>query len=210
MLASTTNFNVVLSEMGVDRDTAKLYGPILGTELARSGMTDPNELEDFLGQVAHESGMFKRTVENLNYDAKGLLKTWPNRFTHATANGYSRLPEKIANHVYANRLGNGSEESGDGWKYRGRGLIQVTGKANYANVGKILNNPDLLDFPELLAGPSQAVQSAIAFWQAKGLKDEALADDVLSVTKQINGGTHGLEERKRLTLLARKALKELR
>ncbi len=203
------NFNVVLSEMGVDRDTAKLYGPILGAELAKAGMTDPNELEDFLGQIAYESRMFTRTEEDLYYTQKRLLAIWPKRFTVDSAITYEKQPERIANHVYANRLGNGPETSGDGWRYRGRGLIQVTGKHNHWKATQALNQ-DFVNFPDLMSEPTWAVRSAINFWQSKGLKDEALADDVVSVTQQINGGTHGMEERKKLTLLAREALKELR
>src|SRR5688572_5216436 len=105
-------------------------------ELARGGIDTPLRRAHFLAQVAHESGGFKRLVENLNYSADALVRTWPSRFDAATAKQYARQPERIANKVYAGRLGNGDETSGDGWRYRGRGYIQLTGQVNYADYGR--------------------------------------------------------------------------
>jgi putative chitinase len=149
----------------------------------------------FLAQCAHESGNFNAMVENLNYGAKGLMGTFHKYFLdEATALHYERKPELIANRVYANRMGNGDEASGDGYRYRGRGLIQVTGKSNYAACGEALG-ADLLSEPELLETSPGAVLSAGWFWAANNLNQYADAGDILTMTKRINGGTIGLEDR---------------
>ena len=120
----------------------------------------------FLAQIAHESQELNRLVENLNYSAAALMSTWPKRFpTLADAEPYARQPERIANRAYANRLGNGAEQSGDGWRYRGRGIIQVTGRGNYHEIGAALALP--LDVqPELLEQPANAALSASWFWKS--------------------------------------------
>ena len=152
----------------------------------------------FIAQVAHESAQFTRLVENLSYSVRGLMTTWPKRFpTEAAAKPYARNPEKLANFVYANRLGNGPPEGGDGWKYRGRGLIQVTGKANYAAAGTALGLP-LVAQPAMLERPSDAVRSAAWFWQTHHLNELADAnslDAFEAITRRINGGFTGLAER---------------
>jgi len=151
----------------------------------------------FLGQTMHESGSFKFTKENLNYSAKALMATWPSRFADIeTATQYERQPEKIANKVYSGRMGN--TEDGDGAKYIGRGLIQCTGKENYTHCGEALGI-DLIGSPHLLEEPRYAVLSAGWFWNKKGLN--ALADEGTSnafeiMTKRINGGLLGLDDRK--------------
>lgn len=159
----------------------------------------------FLAQVAHESSFFARTEENLRYSADALLRVFPRRFKELeTAARYALQPERIANRVYADRLGNGSEESGDGWRYRGMGLIQLTGKANHdaywAHAKAIGAGPDAL------AGPPHAALSAGWFWAVNGVNALADADDVEAVTRLVNGGTHGLAQRRALTERAKAAL----
>jgi putative chitinase len=148
----------------------------------------------FLAQVAHESTQLNRLVENLNYSAAGLLATFPKRFDKAAAKTYERQPEKIANRAYASRLGNASEASGDGWKYRGRGLIQVTGKDNYQDCAKTLN-VDLINSPAMLEMAEFAAQSAAWFWRKNSLNKFADSGDLVTCTERINGGQNGLDAR---------------
>jgi putative chitinase len=156
-----------------------------------------NRVAGFLSQTAIESAYYTKTSENLNYSASGLLKVFPKYFTAEQAKLYERKPEKIANRVYANRLGNGDEASGDGWEYRGRGLIQVTGKFNYTDCSKWLFGDDrLVKNPELLTQSEYAVKSAIWYWTIHDLNELADRQDVTAMTKRINGGTHGLAARK--------------
>jgi putative chitinase len=157
-------------------------------------ISTPKRQAYFIGQCMHESGGFKQLKENLNYSAKGLMATWPSRFPDAdTAEKFERNPEKIANKVYAGRMGN--TEDGDGAKYIGRGLIQLTGKENYANCGSAIG-VDLLANPDLLSTPKYAALSAGWFWNKKGLNAFADADDIDTITKRINGGLIGLADRK--------------
>jgi len=152
----------------------------------------------WLAQMGHESGDFKSLSENLNYGAKGLMGTWPRYFsTEAVANQYARKPEMIANRAYASRMGNGPEESGEGWKFRGRGIIQITGKSNYTQCSQTLYGDAniLLEQPEILCEIDGAVRSACWFWNSRNLNSLSDAHDVLGVTKKINGGTHGLDDR---------------
>jgi len=149
----------------------------------------------FLAQCAHESAEFTALKENLNYSAEGLLKTFKKYFTEASAQVYSRKPEQIANLVYANRMGNGDERSGDGYIYRGRGLIQLTGKDTYkkfADHCKIT----VEEAAEYLETKEGAVQSAAWFWKINDLNKYADQEDITTMTKRINGGTIGLEDRK--------------
>ncbi len=152
----------------------------------------------FLAQTAHESGGFLRVLENLNYSAVGLRATFPKYFkTDTDAALYARQPERIANRVYASRIGNGPEESGDGWKYRGRGLIQVTGRDNYRACSVTVYADDrLLTQPELLERPDGAVASACWYWHSRSLNVPADKDDLEAVTRKINGGLTGLEDRR--------------
>jgi len=187
---------------GVTADGA--FGP--GT--MKAGMAyyklTPVRAAHFFAQTAHETGNFKAFSENLNYSADGLNKIFPKYFKNAgkDANGYARNPEKIANVVYASRMGNGDEASGDGWKYRGRGALQLTGKANYEAFAKYLGNNEVLENPDLVA-TKYAFESAMFFFDKnklwdicdKGVNDEAM----LALTKRINGGTHGLDDRKEKT-----------
>jgi putative chitinase len=159
-------------------------------------ISTPTRQAFFIGQCAHESGNFKVLEENLHYSATRLMAVWPSRFPNiAVANQYANNPEKIANYVYAGRLGNGDEESGDGWRYHGRGLIQLTGKDNYANCGSGLG-VDLLSSPNMLIDPQYAALSAGWFWNKKGLNALADDQDLDTMTKRINGGLIGLDDRK--------------
>ena len=183
---------------GVAADGA--FGP--GTMKAATAFYkfSPVRAAHFFAQTAHETGGFKAFSENLNYSADGLNKIFPKYFKNAgrDANAFARNPEKIANIVYASRMGNGDIESGDGWKYRGRGALQLTGKANYEAFAKYLGNNEVLTNPDLVA-TKYAFESAMFFFERnklwaicdKGINDAA----ILELTKRINGGTHGLEDR---------------
>ena len=150
----------------------------------------------FISQVLHESGNLKFVEENLNYSADGLMKTWPNRFNRQKALEYARKPEKIANYVYADRMGNGNEASGDGWKYKGRGFIMTTGRQNYkAYADSEFCVGDLMSHPEWLAKSPGNTKSAMFFWWKNGLNELADMDDNEAVTKRINGGLIGLANR---------------
>ena len=167
----------------------------------------PQRQACFLGQTFHESGNFKFTRENLNYSAKALMSTWPSRFPDMdTAMQYERQPEKIASKVYVGRMGNETPE--DAAKYIGRGLIQCTGKEAYQYCGEALG-VDFLANPELLEEPRYAVLSAGWFWNKKGLNalaDEGTSDSFEVMTKRINGGLLGLDDRKSKMIEALKAL----
>jgi len=157
----------------------------------------------FFGQCAHESGGFKVFSENLNYSDKGLNGIFKKYFpTIASTAGYARKPEKIANKVYANRMGNGSEASGDGWKFRGRGPIQLTGKDNYTAFAAAVQRPDVLTNPDLVVG-ELAFESALWFFRKNGLlaiADKGVTDAIITqITKRVNGGTHGLDDRLKKT-----------
>jgi putative chitinase len=156
----------------------------------------PKRQAAFIGQCMHESGGFKLLQENLNYSAKGLMATWPSRFPNEeVANEYARNPEKIANKVYGGRMGNADESSGEGWKYRGRGIKQLTGKENYQRCGEALG-VDLVGNPDLLLEPKYATLSAGWFWNKHNLNDLADKSDIETMTKRINGGLLGLDARK--------------
>jgi putative chitinase len=179
-----------LDALGIDH---KWLGP-LEEAFAKYDISTPQRQACFIGQCAHESGNFKTLQENLNYSAEGLMKTWPSRFaTKEIADQYARQPAKIAGKVYNGRLGNTSEEEAS--KYLGRGLIQLTGKENYANCGLGLG-VDLVGNPDWLLDPKYAALSAAWFWNKKGLNSLADASDIETMTKRINGGLIGLEDRK--------------
>ena len=149
----------------------------------------------FLAQTAHESGNYRAIKENLNYKAESLCKVWPRYFpTLEIAKSYEKQQERIANRAYANRMGNGPEESGDGWKFCGRGLIQLTGKDNYSRYAQSLEI-SLDEASEHLTTFEGCVQSAAWFWEANNLNQWADKGDILTLTKRINGGTIGLEDR---------------
>jgi putative chitinase len=149
----------------------------------------------FMAQCAHESGGFIFLTENLNYKAESLMKVFPKYFKDmATAKAYERKPEKIANKIYADRMGNGNEASGDGYKYRGRGLIQLTGKTNYTWFAASLeiSPEEAAEYTQTFEG---AAQSACWFWETNKLNQFADSGDIVTMTKRINGGTIGLDDR---------------
>ena len=161
----------------------------------RYEINTPARQAAFIGQCAHESAGFKTLEENLNYSAEALMKTWPSRFpTMEVAQQYARNPEKIANRVYGGRMGNGTEETGDGWLYHGRGLIQLTGKDNYMLASDALRE-DFIHSPDLVLAPRWAALTAGWYWNKRQLNKEADAKDYTSMTKKINGGTIGLDDR---------------
>ena len=166
------------------------------TVLPRYDITTVERVAAFLAQCGHESADFTVLKENLNYSAEGLNKVFPKRFpTVAAAQPYNRNPEKIANKIYADRMGNGPEASGEGYKFRGRGAIQLTGKENYSKFAASLGM-DLtaaVAYCETLEG---AIESACWFWTTNKLNALADATDIVALTKRINGGTIGLEDRK--------------
>jgi putative chitinase len=151
----------------------------------------------FVAQCAHESANFKFLKENLNYKAESLMRVWPSRFPNMdVARQYAMQPEKIANKVYSDRMGNGPESSGDGWRYAGKGLIQLTGRDNYTRFAESIETP-VEEIPDYLGTFEGAVQSACWFWEVNNLNQWADAGDILTLTKRINGGVIGLEDRKK-------------
>lgn len=188
-------------KIGVTADGA--WGPGTLKAAASYYKLTPARAAHFFGQTAHETGGFKAFTENLNYGAKGLRGIFGKYFpTDAIALQYERKPERIANRVYASRMGNGPESSGDGWKYRGRGALQLTGRDNYLAFSKYCNRPDVMTNPDLVA-TELAFESAMFFFERNKLWaicDQGVNDaSILSVSKKVNGGTHGLEDRKAKT-----------
>jgi len=166
--------------------------------MEKFGISNPNRLAHFLSQVAHESGNFKFINENLNYGAKGLMGVFKKYFpTEALALAYERKPEKIANKVYASRMGNGDEASGDGYKFRGRGYIQLTGKDNYKAFSDFIGE-DCVANPDLVATKYPLTSAAFFFHKNKlwDICDKGHTHDIVAqVSKRVNGGTIGLEDR---------------
>ena len=197
------------------RRQAGVFVSAINRAAARYDITSRVRLAAFLAQAGHESAELTRLVENLNYGAAGLANTWPGRFAvdptarQRVPNGLAlrleRQPEAIANCVYADRMGNGPAACGDGWRYRGRGLFQITGRAQYQRCGRALGLP-LVEQPELLERPEHAALSAAWFWEDNGLNALADAGDFEAVTRRINGGLNGLAERSLLWGRARAVL----
>lgn len=183
---------------------AKWCSPLANAAQAY-GVTTPMRLAAWLAQVGHESGLLTITEENLRYSAEGLLRTFPKYFDATTAAACARQPERIANKVYGGRMGNGDEASGDGWRFRGRGLVQLTGRENYRNAGTALGL-DLVGQPDLLMQPTAAAMSAGWFWDSRNLNPLADSGDFDKITRAINGGLNGKPERDRLYALALSAL----
>jgi putative chitinase len=188
-------------KIGVTADGA--WGPGTLRAAAAFYKLSPARAAHFFGQTSHETGGFKTFSENLNYNAKGLMGIFKKYFPDAaTAAKYERKPEAIANRVYASRMGNGLESSGDGWKFRGRGALQLTGRSNYEAFAKYCNRPDVMTNPDIVA-TELAFESAMFFFERNKLWsicDQGVTDAaILSLTKKINGGTHGLEDRKNKT-----------
>lgn len=205
---------------GIKRDVAERWLPHVQKALAVFSINTPKQVAAWLAQTAHESGGFVMLSENLNYSADTMATVWPGRFAEQEpdparkgktkakkdakgknipnkfALALHRKPETLANVVYASRMGNGPTESGDGWKYRGRGLKQLTGKDNYSRCATALGL-DLVNNPDLLLQPEGAALSAAWFWSVNKCGPIADADDFVGLTKKINGGTIGLEDRQR-------------
>lgn len=183
----------------------------LNRAMTRFDITSPVRIAAFLAQVGHESNSLTVFEENLNYSAKRLAVVWPKRYAdadgkpNALAINLGGHPMAIANNTYANRNGNGDEASGDGWRYRGRGAIQITGRTNYRTMGLRLGL-DLLDKPELLSYPEGACTSAACFWKVNGCNERADAGLFTEITRTINGGTVGLADRVARWDLAKKVV----
>jgi putative chitinase len=187
-------------KIGVTADGA--FGPgTLKAAMAFYKLT-PVRAAHFFAQTAHETGEYKLFSENLNYSAAGLQGTFGKYFPGTLEESYARQPEKIANRVYADRMGNGNEASGDGWKYRGRGALQLTGKANYKAFADYLKKPEIMETPDLVA-TTYAFESAMFFFDKNKLWsicDQGVNEAaILALTKRISGGTNGLDHRKQLT-----------
>jgi len=205
----------LMKATGATQANAGKYLPSVQRACKDYGIDTPQRVAGFLSQIGHESGGLAMVEENLNYSAEGLANTWPRRFAAKRADGsyeknakgrnlpnakaleLHRNPTKIANSVYASRMGNGDEASGEGWRYRGRGLKQLTGKNNYTLCGSALGK-DLVADPDLLLEPLDAALSAAWFWSTNGLNALADVGDVEAMTKRINGGVIGLAQRKAL------------
>lgn len=189
----------MLKEMGVSENDATQYIGQLEQVLPRYGIADSKlRLAHFFAQVLHESGCMRFDMENLNYSADALRRVFAKYFpTKAEAEAYARNPERIANRVYANRMGNRNEASGDGWRFRGRGLIQLTGRSNYRAFAAWLDDERIVEDPDLVSS-EYAVHSAVFFWDKNGLNRLADRDDVVAVTRRINGGDNGLAHRREL------------
>ena len=183
--------------MGIGQASAELWVSHVNTALGMCGCTTPEHVAQWIAQIGHESGGMSRLVESLNYSVDGLMKTWPSRFTLGLANLHARMgsepadQQAIAEIAYGGRMGN--VHPGDGYRFRGRGLIQVTGRANYRECGMAIGH-DLEQEPSLLEMRGTAAASTAWYWRKHRLT--GLNGDVLRVTRLINGGTHGLADRK--------------
>lgn len=196
------SLKLLQSKIGVTADGA--FGPNTLRAAMNFYKMSPKRAAHFFAQVGHETGNFKLFTENLNYSAKALDAVFGKYFKRVgvDANEYARQPEKIANRVYANRMGNGDETSGDGWKYRGRGALQLTGANNYKAFSEYLNNASILTTPSQVSDEF-AFESAFFFFDNNKLwpicDGEIDDNSILKLTKRINGGTNGLEHRNELT-----------
>jgi putative chitinase len=181
-------------KLGIDE---KWCDPLNET-FQRFNISTPDQQGAFIGQASHECNHFKTLEEDLHYKPETLTKLWPQRFPPDVAQAYAHQPERIANKVYANRCGNRDEQSGDGWRFHGRGAIQLTFHDNYYHCGQALG-VDFVNNPGLLATPKYAALSAGWFWNTHNCNALAAAKDWTALTKKINGGTFGLDERVALT-----------
>ena len=167
----------------------------INTTFDKFGINTPVRQACFIGQASHECNNFRTLEENLNYKAEALMRLWSKRFpTLEIANQYAKNPQKIANKVYADRMGNRDEASGDGYRFRGRGCFQLTGHANYFHAGTACG-VDFVMQPDLVATPQYAPMTAGWFWNTHELNQFADSGDYVTMTKRINGGTIGLDER---------------
>lgn len=167
---------------------------LLDYRLFEAGIVEPEQIAAFIAQTGHESLSYNVLEENLNYSEDGLRRVFGKYFRDVDPAGYARNPRKIANRVYANRMGNGNEASGDGWKFRGRGVLQVTGKNNYTRCSRYIYNDEsyLVKFPDMLTQKEPALMSAIWYWDENNLKYET---DFRELTRKINGGYNGMQDR---------------
>lgn len=191
---------------------ASRWRPHLQRSMTRFGIVTKLRAACFLGQLGHESIGLARIEENLNYSAARLLEVFDTYFTRESAQAYARQPERIANHVYAERMGNGDEASGDGWRYRGRSPIHLTGRKNYAWIGELISLP-LLEQPSLALELSVSADIAAAYWRGSGLNTLADDNDILGLSRKVNLGTvnttrtpNGLADRIERTKRAKAAL----
>jgi putative chitinase len=190
--------NITIEQLNelIPRVKAKtLWIDIINELLPKYEINTFDRITQFLAQVIHESNGFTRLEENLNYKAQRLCEVWSTRFSKVTAERACGKPEIIANIAYSNRMGNGDPSSGDGFKYRGRGLIQLTGKRNYVNMSEMMGNT-VDDLVNSLSTPRMALESACAFWKHNGCNELADKRKLTAITKIINGGDIGLTERK--------------
>jgi putative chitinase len=210
------NISQLAEACNIPEDLAAVWWSPLTNAMERYDINTPLRQAHFLAQIGHESNGFKSVKENLNYSVEGLLKTFSrSRISEADANKYGRKAgqaanqEMIANIVYGREWGRknlGNTQEGDGWRFIGRGLVQVTGRANYTQLNKALNF-DLLNRPERIAEDNLiSAMAAAFFWHSHGLNDLADRDDVVAITRRINGGLHGLEDRKRRLAIAESVL----
>ena len=196
---NTEQWHAALIELRVAPALADAWAPVFADNMPRMGA---RSRAHFVAQVLHESGGLRWLEENLSYSAERLTAVWPKRFPNADrARPYARNPEELANYVYAGRMGN--SEPGDGWKYRGRGLIQITGRSNYELVQDLTGMP-VIETPDMLAEPEPAMLSALAWWGESVPDAESLS--VEQVTRRVNGGLNGLADRQRLFDVALRVL----
>lgn len=200
---SELDWNDYLVKLGVKPGVARHWSPIFENVIGENTFSaGTDDIAPFIAQIVHESGHMEHMEENLNYSAHRLCAVWPKRFPSIeAAQPYAHNPEKLANFVYGGRMGN--SERGDGWKFRGRGLLQVTGKNNYRTVGDALGI-NLLADPDKLLQYEWSLRASIAWWEGN-IPDSAL-ENTETVTKLVNGGTNGLGERIALTKIARETL----
>lgn len=191
---------------GVHPTQARAFAEPLRAACALFDISTPARVGAFLGQLMHESSRLSRLEESLYYTTTARLRAvWPSRFrTDAEAVPYVRNPKALANKVYASRMGNGDEASGDGWAFRGRGALQLTGRANYTRAAIDLNRP-YVTTPEIVALPSDAALTSAWFWNVNNLNQMADAWNLEAITRRVNGGTHGLAERQQLSEEAARA-----
>jgi putative chitinase len=203
MRRDEAEWNRVLIQCGVKPITAAMWSIHFASTIKESTFSaGASELDDFLREILHESGMLSRLEEGLNYSAERLMQVWPNRFpTLESAQPYARNGMVLANKVYGGRMGN--VDPGDGFKYRGRGLMMVTGRDNYRALGKIMGL-DLERNPDLLAQPVYALLAAIAWWE--GNVPDGILGDVKRVRRAVNGGSTGLQHTTQLNATVQKAL----
>ena len=208
------SLNDLIQSTGCSNKVAEVWLPYFNSIPKNFGIDTPLRMAAFLAQVGHESGGLTLLEENLNYSAEGLANVWPKRYAKNNVGRYlptdlaikiARKPILIASWTYADRMGNGSVESQEGWKYRGRGILQITGKSNYVNL-TLNTGIDFVSNPDLLKEPAYALISACFFWKNNNLNRFADKKDVLSLSKAINGGIIGLEHRKALYEKACKTL----